>query len=206
MKVKKAIFVKSAVDSSGYPVDDLPEIAFAGRSNVGKSSLINTLLGMRLAVVSKSPGRTRTINFFKVDDAFYVVDLPGYGYAKVSRQVVGSWGEMIEGYIEGSLNLRGLVHIIDSRHEPSEGDKLMQDYLRHHGVPTVVVATKIDKLPRSKVRENVERITQALGLQESAEVIPFSALTRDGKRELGGAIASFLDSEDEQQNGAEFSR
>lgn len=192
MKVKKALFIKSVVDISGCPQDGLPEVAFAGRSNVGKSSLINSLLGTKLAITSKSPGRTRTINFFKVNDSFYFVDLPGYGYAKAGRKTVKSWGPMIEGYLEGRTTLRGVVHIVDARHSPSEGDRIMQDYLEGYGVASIVVATKIDKLSRGKRKENLRSISKELELPGSGFAVPFSATTRDGRSELWGIISHHI--------------
>ena len=192
MKVKKAHFVKSAVDLKGCPNDGLSEVAFAGRSNVGKSSLINSLLGRKLAVTSKSPGRTRTINFFMINDSFYFVDLPGYGYAKAARKVVSSWGPMIEAYIEGRTNLSAMVHIVDARHQPSEGDRIMQDYLDRLKVPRIVVATKIDKLSRGTRKENLKKIAGTLGLPQSVGVIPFSASAGDGRKDLWNVIGQHI--------------
>ena len=174
------------------PEPKLPEIAFAGRSNVGKSSLINRLLRRKkVARVSKTPGRTREINFFEVNGEFILADLPGYGYARVSKERKAAWRPLIEGYLRGSPTLRGVVHLLDARRVPSDDDLLMLDFLAQIGTPTIVVATKIDKLPRGELAVRVEQLAREAGV-ELEQVIPFSAVSGDGRDELAEAIASLI--------------
>ncbi len=191
MKVKSAVFVKSATAPDHYPRDGRPEIAFLGRSNVGKSSLINSLLGVRgLARTSSTPGRTQLINFFLINDAFYFVDLPGYGYARVPLEVKDEWGPMVEKYLATRPNLMLSIAITDSRHEPSGRDKLMSEWLTSQEKPFIVVATKSDKLSSNKLRANLKTASVLLG---GREIIPYSAITRKGAdrlwREITGAIS-----------------
>jgi len=174
------------------PEPKLPEIAFAGRSNVGKSSLINRLLRRKkVARVSKTPGRTREINFFEVNGEFILADLPGYGYARVSKERKAAWRPLIEGYLRGSPTLRGVVHLLDARRVPSDDDLLMLDFLAQIGTPTIVVATKIDKLPRAEQARRVEQLAREAGV-ELEQVIPFSAVSGDGRDELAEAIANLI--------------
>jgi len=174
------------------PEPRLPEIAFAGRSNVGKSSLINRLLRRKkFARVSNTPGRTREINFFEVNGEFILADLPGYGYARVSKERKAAWRPLIEGYLRGSPTLRGVVHLLDARRVPSDDDLLMLDFLAQIGTPTIVVATKIDKLPRAEQAMRVEQLAREAGV-ELEQVIPFSAVSGDGRDELAEAIASLI--------------
>lgn len=174
------------------PDPKLPEIAFAGRSNVGKSSLINRLLRRKKAArVSNTPGRTREINFFEVNGAFILADLPGYGYARVSKERKAAWRPLIEGYLRGSPALRGVVHLLDARRVPSDDDLLMLDFLAQIGTPTIVVATKIDKLPRADQAARVEQLAREAGV-ELEQVIPFSAVSGDGRDELAEAIANLI--------------
>jgi GTP-binding protein len=171
----------------------LPEVAFAGRSNVGKSSLLNRLVHRKkFARVSNTPGRTREINFFKVNDAFVFVDLPGYGYARVSKERRAEWRPLIESYLRRSPQLRGIVHLLDVRHDPTTDDKLMLDFLSEIGVPTIVVLTKIDKLTSAERRKQLVELPLRLGL-DLEQVIPFSAATGEGRDELGAAIESLLE-------------
>ena len=174
------------------PPVGLPEVAFAGRSNVGKSSLINTLVRRRkTARVSNTPGRTREINFFDVNGQFVMADLPGYGYAKVSKEVRASWRPLIEGYLTGTPALRGVVQLLDARHKPSEEDLQMLDFLATTRLPTIVVATKVDKLRGTERETRLRSLALEAGV-ESEQVIPFSAVTGTGRDELAGAIAALV--------------
>jgi GTP-binding protein len=175
------------------PESVLPEVAFAGRSNVGKSSLLNRLVHRKkFARVSNTPGRTREINFFKVNDAFVFVDLPGYGYARVSKERRAEWRPLIESFLRRSPQLRGIVQLLDVRHDPTNDDRLMLDFLSEIGVPTIVVLTKIDKLTASERRKRLAELPLRLGL-DAEQVIAFSAATGEGRDELGAAIESLLE-------------
>lgn len=194
--IRSLEFVGGLASVGGWrPPTDLPEIAFAGRSNVGKSSLLNKVLKRRsFARVSKTPGRTREINFFKVNDAFLLADLPGYGYAKVSRTRSAEWGPLIESYLRSTTNLRGVVQLLDVRHDPTDDDRQMLDFLADVGVPAMFVATKTDKLSRLAVDKRVSDLAIILQVDED-HIIPFSALTGGGRDELAGAIAGLLNPE-----------
>lgn len=182
MKVTSATFVKSATSPEHYPRDGRPEIAFMGRSNVGKSSLINSLLGVRgLARTSSTPGRTQLINFFLINDAFHFVDLPGYGYARVPRDVKKHWGPMVEKYLATRLGLVLSILITDSRHEPTELDLLMKKWLEARGKPFIIVATKADKLSSNQLRASLVRASAVLG---SDEFVAYSAVTGSGAARL----------------------
>ena len=171
--------------TSKLPENTLVEIAFAGRSNVGKSSLINTLLNRKsLARTSSQPGKTQTINFYRLDDLLYFVDLPGYGYAKVSKDVVAKWGKMIDGYLEGSKVLRLVFLLVDIRHKPNQNDKQMYDWCIHYGFNHVIIATKEDKVKRSQKQKLVKEIKQELQVVEGTPVIPFSSLSKTGIEEI----------------------
>ena len=175
------------------PAAGLPEIAFAGRSNVGKSSLLNRLVRrVAFARVSNTPGRTRELNFFKVNGTFVLVDLPGYGYARVSKARRSEWRPLIEGYLKDSPALRGIVQLLDARRDPTDDDRQMLDLLADIGVPTVVVVTKTDKLAAPKVRERVHALAVELELDED-QVIPFSAVTGAGRDELAKAVVALLE-------------
>lgn len=194
MKIIKSDLEAVAVKPSQYPSDDLKEIAFAGRSNVGKSSLLNTITGRKkLARVSGSPGKTRTINFYIVNDEFRIVDLPGYGYAKVSRSVSESWGEMMEKYFESRENLLKVVQLVDIRHEPSKRDIEMYQYLRHYGLDGVVVATKADKISRNQIQKHIKMIRQTLKLSGEDLVIPVSSLKKTGQEQLLDIMEQLLE-------------
>ena len=174
------------------PESSLPEIAFAGRSNVGKSSLLNRLIHRKkFARVSNTPGRTREVNFFKVNDAFILVDLPGYGYARVSKEQRAEWRPLIEGYMRRSNQLRGIVQLIDARHDPTGDDRQMLDFLSELGVPAVVVLTKTDKLTAKQKPERISAIARELAL-DTEQVIPFSAVTGEGRNELAEAVEQLL--------------
>ena len=185
MIIKKAELETVAVRRNQYPEDTMPEVAFAGRSNVGKSSLLNLLTGRRsLARVSGNPGKTRTINFYRINDAFRIVDLPGYGYAKVSKSVTENWGAMMEEYFQNRQGLKKVIQLVDIRHAPSAQDQQMYEYLRHYGLDGIVVATKADKVSRNELQKCIKTIRQTLKLGPEDLVIPVSALKRSGYEEL----------------------
>ncbi|MBQ5441341.1 MAG: YihA family ribosome biogenesis GTP-binding protein [Firmicutes bacterium] len=185
MIIKKAELEAVAVKPSQYPEDNLIEIAFAGRSNVGKSSLLNLLTNRKsLARVSGSPGKTRTINFYRINDTFRIVDLPGYGYAKASKSLTEGWGAMMEQYLENRENLKIVVQLIDIRHEPSKQDLQMYEYLRYFGLDGLVVLTKADKVSRNELGKNTALIRKALKLEPDDITIPVSALKRTGYDKL----------------------
>jgi GTP-binding protein len=171
--------------TSKLPDNTLPEIAFAGKSNVGKSSLINTLMNRKsYARISATPGKTQTINFYNINQEFYLVDLPGYGYAKVSEQEKQKWGRMIEKYLHGSKQLRAVFLLIDIRHDPSANDKMMYDWIVSQGYQPIIIATKLDKIKRSQKDKQVKAVRQGLGLSQGTKVIPFSSVTKQGRDEL----------------------
>lgn len=193
MKVTSATFVKSATSPEHYPRGGRPEIAFMGRSNVGKSSLMNSLLGVRgLARTSSTPGRTQLINFFSINDAINFVDLPGYGYARVPRDVKKHWGPMVEKYLATRPNLVLSILITDSRHEPTDLDLLMKEWLEARGKPFIIVATKADKLSSNQLRASLSRASAVLG---SNELVAYSAVTGRGAariwKEITTRIANF---------------
>ena len=194
MIIKKAELEAVAVKPSQYPEDNLTEIAFAGRSNVGKSSLLNLLTNRKsLARVSGSPGKTRTINFYKIHDSFRIVDLPGYGYAKASKSLTQGWGEMMEKYLENRQNLKIVVQLIDIRHEPSKQDVQMYEYLKYYGLDGLVVLTKADKVSRNELNKNTAMIRKSLGLGPDDLTIPVSALKRTGYDKLLTVFDSLLE-------------
>ena len=171
--------------TSKLPDNTLPEIAFAGKSNVGKSSLINTLMNRKsYARISATPGKTQTINFYNINQEFYLVDLPGYGYAKVSEQEKQKWGRMIKRYLHGSKQLRAVFLLIDIRHDPSANDKMMYDWIVSQGYQPIIIATKLDKIKRSQKDKQVKAVRQGLGLSQGTTVIPFSSVTKQGRDEL----------------------
>ena len=171
--------------TSTLPENDKPEIAFAGKSNVGKSSLINALMNRKsLARISATPGKTQTINFYNINREIYLVDLPGYGYAKVSEKEKEAWGKMIERYLHKSTMLKAVFLLIDIRHDPSKHDKMMYDWILHQGYEPVIIATKLDKLKKSQVAKQLKAIRTGLGLVSGTTVIPFSAKTKQGRDEI----------------------
>ena len=186
MTIRSSEFLCAAVKPSQYPADDSAEIAFAGRSNVGKSSLINQLLNRRkLAKVSSTPGKTRTINFYNINNGeFRLVDLPGYGYAKVSKAESADWGRMMEDYLSGRKGLRKVIQLVDSRHAPTAQDKQMYDYLRYYGLDGIVVATKSDKLSSNELRKNLSVIRKELEMSRDDVLIASSALKNTGSEEI----------------------
>lgn len=179
MRIKQSEFITSAVKRSQYPEDMRNEIAFVGRSNVGKSSIINALTNRKkLAKVSQTPGKTRLVNFFLINNDFYLVDLPGYGYAKVSKSEKESWGKTIETYLEGRQQLKRIVLLVDSRHKPTADDIMMYDWIKHYGYDAVIVATKSDKLKNSEFKKNEKIIKDTLELREEDKLYFFSSLNK----------------------------
>ncbi|MGH7409310.1 MAG: ribosome biogenesis GTP-binding protein YihA/YsxC [Candidatus Methylomirabilales bacterium] len=193
MRVTSVTFAGSATSPAQYPKRALPEVAFAGRSNVGKSSLINRLLGRRkLARVSRTPGRTQVLNFFLVNDRFYFVDLPGYGYAAVPSRVRETWGPMIEGYLTTQPTLRGVVLLLDARHPPQAHDVTTRAWLAEERIAHLLVLTKIDKIPRGQRAAHLAAAAVRLGLQDPGLLLPFSALTGEGEAALWKALDAAL--------------
>ena len=186
--------------TSTLPENDKPEIAFAGQSNVGKSSLINALMNRKsFARISATPGKTQTINFYNINDEMYLVDLPGYGYAKVSQQEKEKWGKMIERYLHSSKQLRAVFLLIDIRHEPSANDKMMYDWVVSQGYNPIIIATKQDKLKRSQIDKHVRMLRQGLKLVPGTRIIPFSSVTKQGRDEIWELVETeLLDSEKEE--------
>lgn len=189
--------------TSKLPDTKRPEVAFAGKSNVGKSSLINGLMNRKaLARTSSQPGKTQTINFYNINEAMYLVDLPGYGYAKVSPAEKEKWGKMIERYLHTSQNLRAVFLLVDIRHEPSANDKQMYDWILHNGYEPIIIATKLDKLKRSQVQKNIKAIKEGLKLRKDGILIPFSAETKQGKEEIWALIDQLTGLGDDQETKA----
>jgi len=194
MKIRVVEFAASLY-IPGEPVPEaLPQIAFSGRSNVGKSSLVNVLLlrtRKKLARVSGEPGKTQSLNFYRVNDHFFLVDLPGFGYAKVSAKVRASWKTLIEQYLEGEQMLRGVVHLVDARHDPTVTDRQMVSYLAERKLPTLVVLTKMDKLKKAQRKNSIATAIEHLGLDEE-QLLPFSSKTGEGREELLSALESLV--------------
>jgi GTP-binding protein len=193
LNINNAKHEVSAVKHSQYPVGGLPEVTFVGRSNVGKSSLINSLLNRKnLAKVAATPGKTQLINFYNIDDTLYFVDLPGYGYAKASKGAQAFWAKFIETYLFKREQLKLIVMLVDIRHSPTSHDKMMHDWILSMGFPYMVVATKKDKIPRSKVKPRLADITKTLGIDGCVKVIPYSSETKEGRDELWNEIKAHL--------------
>ena len=179
--------------TSAIPDTEFPEVAFAGKSNVGKSSLINALMNRKsYARTSSQPGKTQTINFYNINDAMYLVDLPGYGYANASPAVKAKWGKMIEKYLRQSANLKQVFLLVDIRHDPSENDKMMYNWIVDNGFRPVIIATKLDKLKRSQIAKHVKAVRSGLGLKEDDILIPFSSQTKQGLDELWNTIEGYI--------------
>ena len=179
--------------TSAIPDTEFPEVAFAGKSNVGKSSLINALMNRKsYARTSSQPGKTQTINFYNINDSMYLVDLPGYGYANVSPAVKAKWGKMIEKYLRQSANLKQVFLLVDIRHDPSENDKMMYNWIVDNGFRPVIIATKLDKLKRSQIAKHVKAVKAGLGLKEDDILIPFSSQTKQGLDELWNTIEGYI--------------
>ena len=189
MKVVSASYVKSALRPDHYPRDGRPEVAFVGRSNVGKSTMLNILLNRKgLAKTSKTPGKTQTVNFFDVNGSLYFVDLPGYGYARVSKTLQAKWARILTDYLVGRPPLRLIVQLVDSRHKPGANDHHLLDLVERAEVPTVLVATKWDKLNASDRARCIESLREDLDLDEDTLIVPFSSMTKHGVRELWDVI------------------
>ena len=179
--------------TSKIPDNPFNEVAFAGKSNVGKSSMINALLNRKsLARTSAQPGKTQTINFYNINDQMYLVDLPGYGYAKVSASEKEKWGKMIENYLHTSKKLQAVFLLIDIRHDPSANDKMMYDWMVYQGFTPIIIATKLDKIKRSQIQKNVKAIREGLKVKPGTVIIPFSSETKQGRDELWEVIDSFV--------------
>lgn len=192
MKVTSAEIEISAVSKKQYPKTNLPEIALAGRSNVGKSSFINRIIGRKnLVRTSSKPGKTRTLNFYKINEAFYFVDVPGYGYAKVSKQEREKWGRMMEEYFETREQLSLVVLVVDLRHNPTEEDIQMYEYVTYLNIPLLVIATKLDKISKSKRQKQINRMNQIFA-NEEVKVIPFSAMTSENKDLVWREIEKYM--------------
>ena len=193
MKIKPAEIQAVTGRRDQYPPDTMKEIAFAGRSNVGKSSLLNLLTGRKkLAKVSGSPGKTRTINFYLINNEFRIVDLPGYGYAKVAKSMSEDWGRMMDEYFQHRDGLVKVVQLVDIRHDPSKQDVQMYEYLKHYGLDGLVVATKSDKISRNEMQKNLARIRKVLGMNKDDILIPVSALKKTGHEQLLDAMEAVL--------------
>ena len=185
MHIKQAVLETVCGITSVLTKNDLPEIAFVGKSNVGKSSLINTLMQRKsLARTSQAPGKTQTINYYKVNDSLYFVDLPGYGYAKVSQELRQKWGKMIERYITTSPTLKLICLLVDIRHEPTENDRLMYDWIKYHGYRVLLILTKADKLKRSVLNRHIKMIEKALKVADEDMIVAFSSETKQGREEV----------------------
>jgi len=193
MEVKNSSLAAVGTNFSQYPQDGRPEIAFAGKSNVGKSTLINAMLGRRaLARTSSQPGKTRTINFYDVNGVMYAVDLPGYGYAKAPKTEIASWSKMIEEYLQKREELKAIILLIDIRHEPGKNDVMMYEWLKHYGYDIIIAATKSDKLNRSQIPKQLSVIRKTLGLGAEDVLIPFSGEKKTGVDELWAEMERFL--------------
>ncbi|MBM7644737.1 GTP-binding protein [Scopulibacillus daqui] len=193
MKINQVEFIISAVQPSQYPKDGLPEIALAGRSNVGKSSLINKLCNRKnIARTSQKPGKTQTLNYYKINDKFYFVDVPGYGYAKVSKKEKQAWGRMLETYFTTNKQLKAVIQIVDLRHPPSNDDQQMYEFLKYYEIPTIIVATKADKIPKGKLQKHQKIVKEVLNIEPNDPITLFSAHSGFGKDELWRTISQYL--------------
>lgn len=180
--------------TSSLPDNTKPEVAFSGKSNVGKSSLINGLLNRKsLARTSSQPGKTQTINFYNVNHELYLVDLPGYGYAKVNQETKAKWGRMIENYLHSSRQLKAVFLLIDIRHAPSANDKDMYDWIVHQGYSPIIIATKLDKIKRSQIQKQLKILREGLQLVPETKILPFSAETKQGREEIWETIEGFME-------------
>lgn len=197
MQVNNVELTISAVKPEQYPTQGYPEIALAGRSNVGKSSLINTLINRRnLARTSSQPGKTQTLNFYNIESLLYFVDVPGYGYARVSQKEREKWGQMLETYFASRKQLRGVISLVDARHEPTQLDKQMIEFLHYYDLPILVVGTKIDKIPKNKRNKSESIIRKSLKLRKQDQLILFSSVDKTGKNEVWEWIEKMTSKED----------
>ncbi|WP_066311524.1 ribosome biogenesis GTP-binding protein YihA/YsxC [Bacillus sp. FJAT-29814] len=193
MKVTSSEIIISAVKPEQYPESDLPEFALAGRSNVGKSSFINKMLNRKgLARISSKPGKTQTLNFYLINELLHFVDVPGYGYAKVSKTERAAWGKMIETYFTTREQLRAVVLIVDLRHPPTEDDIMMYDFLKHYEIPCVVIATKADKIPKGKWQKHLKVTRESLELDPGDHIVLFSSETGEGKDKAWAILESYM--------------
>ncbi|MEH7442362.1 ribosome biogenesis GTP-binding protein YihA/YsxC [Bacillus sp. JJ1122] len=193
MKVNSAEIVISAVRPNQYPETTLPEFALAGRSNVGKSSFINKMLNRKsLARTSSKPGKTQTLNFYLINEMLHFVDVPGYGYAKVSKSEREAWGKMIETYITSREQLKAMLLIVDLRHPPSKDDVMMYDFLKHYDIPVIIIATKADKIPKSKWQKHLKITKETLDLDPNDTIILFSSETGEGKDKAWSVLGAFM--------------
>ncbi|EOS77514.1 ribosome biogenesis GTP-binding protein YsxC [Lachnospiraceae bacterium 10-1] len=198
MIIKNVLLETVCGITSTLPENEHIEFAFAGKSNVGKSSLINGLMNRKaLARTSAQPGKTQTINFYHINDQMYFVDLPGYGYAKVSESEKAKWGKMIENYLHKSKKLRAVFLLIDIRHEPSGNDRLMYDWILKQGFEPIIIATKLDKIKRSQMQKHVKMVKEGLKVVKNTIVIPYSALTKQGREEIYEVLDAYLKMEEE---------
>lgn len=185
--------------TSKIPDNPYNEVAFAGKSNVGKSSLINALMNRKsLARTSAQPGKTQTINFYNINDVMYLVDLPGYGYARASEEVKAKWGKMIENYLHTSKKLKAVFLLIDIRHAPSANDRMMYEWMVYQGFAPIIIATKLDKIKRSQIQKNLKIVREGLGVQPGTTIIPFSAETKQGRDEIWELIDSLVLPQEEE--------
>jgi GTP-binding protein len=193
MKISSSEFIISAVGPKQYPETGLPEVALVGRSNVGKSSLINCFLNRNnFARTSSRPGKTGQLNYYLINNAFYFVDLPGYGFAQVSKDVKAQWGKMIEAYLNNRREIRAVIQLVDMRHPPSADDKTMHNWLMSKNIPTLVVATKADKISRGQWQKHLKAIKEGLDLPGIDVILPFSAETREGRDELHELVGDIV--------------
>lgn len=193
MKVISSEIIISAVKPEQYPDVEMPEFALAGRSNVGKSSFINKMLNRKgLARISSKPGKTQTLNFYLINELFHFVDVPGYGYAKVSKTERAAWGRMIETYFTTREQLRACMLIVDLRHPPTEDDIMMYGFLKHYGIPCVVIATKADKIPKGKWQKHLKVTRESLELDENDHIVVFSSETGEGKDKAWSILGSYM--------------
>ncbi|MFW3504773.1 ribosome biogenesis GTP-binding protein YihA/YsxC [Aerococcus viridans] len=200
MDVHNVEFLISAVRPEQYPAPIIPEIALAGRSNVGKSSFINTMINRKkLARTSSKPGKTQQLNYYQIEDLFYFVDVPGYGYARVCKTEKAKWGEMLETYFASRENLALALLVVDFRHQPTKDDIQMKEFMDHHGVPYFVIATKTDKIKKSQWNKHLSDIYKTLELESIDQILPFSAETKDGRDEAWEIIQAVLDGEFEAE-------
>ncbi|MDO4262004.1 MAG: ribosome biogenesis GTP-binding protein YihA/YsxC [Eubacteriales bacterium] len=204
MIIKQAELETVCGITSRLPDNLFPEVAFAGKSNVGKSSLINGLLNRRsLARTSSQPGKTQTINFYRVNQELYLVDLPGYGYARVSTEIKEKWGRMIERYLHTSRQLRAVFLLIDIRHEPSANDRTMYEWIVHQGYEPIIIATKLDKIKRSQIQKQIRIVRDGLGLLPGSRLIPFSAETKQGRDEIWSVIEELTGGKTKEEESSE---